>query len=129
MKHSAKIGGGIVRISFESKPPATIRDALKRNKFRWYGACQEWQARVWNGAADFLGWLEKAMNPGKPDGACWVCQSAEGFFRPEGAATPVRCNECQAEVNRAKKELERQESDYLNVDRQYEDDCARRCGL
>jgi hypothetical protein len=54
-------------------------------------------------------------------GPCWVCNAADGYFRHEGAATPVRCNECQAAIKAGPMPDP--------VDLRYEDDCARRCGL
>jgi len=94
MKYHSGITQGVVRVAFAEKPPEAIRSALKRNGFRWAKYQGEWQAHCWNGAAAFLAWLDRQMNPGKPDGACWVC-GKPGRFRPHGASTPIRCDECQ----------------------------------
>jgi hypothetical protein len=80
-----------VTIRFQEKPPDNIRAMLKANGFRysqgaWY--CR----RVRDG---FMPALERACNPDKPDGDCWTC-GKPGRFRHEGAATPVRCDECHA---------------------------------
>src|SRR5207249_3805182 len=84
--------GPDMRIRFSDKPDVTIRGMLKANGFRWSPAGREWwRARV-AGAADFLAALDRAIHPRRPDGACWRCNAAEGFFRPQGAATPVYCD-------------------------------------
>jgi hypothetical protein len=125
MKYRSSITQGLVIVSFEAKPDDRIRSALKANGFRWQRHDARWEARFWKGAADFLAWLDRAMNPGRPDGACWTCKNPQGFFRPRGAACPVLCNEChQAELAR-----ERGERAALDVDRLYEDQCREACGL
>ena len=90
--------GPDVRIRFSDKPDARIRGVLKANGFRWSPAAGEWWRLRVAGAADFLVALDRLVEPGKPDGPCWVCQSPEGLFRNEGPAAPVRCHACQAAV-------------------------------
>ena len=85
-----------VRIRFSGKPDFTIRAALKKQGFRWSPPAGEWWRDSVGGAADFLAWLTRQLQPKGPDGACWVCRSPEGYFRNEGPATPVRCDACQA---------------------------------
>src|SRR5262245_58874982 len=88
---------GRVSVMFTDKPEERIRDMMKRNGFRWSREGFWYRLRV-EGFADFLAALRRALEPGKPDGACWVCKSPEGFFRPYGAATPVYCDECHAAI-------------------------------
>jgi len=119
-------------LAFESKPAEGIRDMLKRNGFRWSPAAGRWWRRGCKGAADFCAALDRALNPGRPDGACWDCGSAEGFFRPYGAATPVYCDECyqaHRDQERAQSSARRCQDDPMGVDRLYEDQCRDMCGL
>jgi hypothetical protein len=110
IRFTSRIDGGVT-IRFAEKPPAEILAMLKANGFRWF------RRRIGE-AADFLLALERRCNPGRPDGACWKCNSPEGFFRPCGAATPVYCDACWKALNRP---------DRSDLD--YEDQCARACGL
>jgi hypothetical protein len=114
------IGPG-VRIRFSDKPDARIRGMLKANGFRWSPAGGVWWRAKVSGAADFLAALDRALNPRRPVGACWRCQSPEGFFRPQGAATPVYCDACFAALN-APPAPDR-------FDLEYEDRCRQACGL
>ena len=103
----ADIASSGVSIRFNAgKPSDAIRSMLKGNGFRWSpgGGC--WLARRVVGAADFLSALDRAMDeeagiPQKPDAACWVCSSPDGFFRACGPATPVWCDKCAAERGNA----------------------------
>lgn len=88
--------GSDTRITFPGKPDEAICSMLKANGFRWSPRAGCWRKRGCKGAADFIAALDKRMNPGRPDGNCWTCGDKAGFFRNEGAATPVRCNACQA---------------------------------
>jgi hypothetical protein len=97
-KHS--IQPRFVSVTFSAKPDERIRDMLKAHGFRWSPAGHWWRSRV-EGAADFLAALDRALNPGRPDGACWRCSSPQGFFRPQGAATPVYCDACYAALTLA----------------------------
>jgi hypothetical protein len=109
-------------LSFDSKPLEAIRDMLKRYGFRWSPAAGRWWRRGCKGAADFCAALDRALNPGRPDGACWHCQSPEGFFRPQGAATPVYCDACWERLNKP-------QADPMGVDLAFEDSCREACGL
>ena len=86
--------GPDVRIRFSDKPDARIRAMLKANGFRWWPSERLWWRKRIDGAADMLAALERNIGPRKPDGACWRCQSPEGYFRPQGPATPVYCDTC-----------------------------------
>src|SRR5262249_2581355 len=90
------ISGG-VRIRFSEKPDAHIRSALKSHGFRWSPSEGLWWRKRVDGAASFLAMLgrevDRANGVRRPDGACWDCQSPEGYFRPQGAATPVYCDQ------------------------------------
>jgi hypothetical protein len=121
MKYSHVIEAGRVNVMFTAKPAEHIRAMLKAHGFRWSPVDGFWWRRRVQGAADFLAALDRALNPGRPDGACWRCQSPEGFFRPHGAATPVYCDKCHAELT-APKGPDR-------VDMAYEDACRDACGL
>ena len=125
------IGSGETRISFLDKPGEEIRSFLKGAGFRWSPSAACWWRRGYKGAADFLAALERRMNPGRPDGACWRCKSAQGFFRPQGAATPVYCNACWDYVEGKPPKAERGEEvpriDRFDLD--YEDRCREACGL
>src|SRR5262249_19998081 len=103
---------------------------LKATGFRWSPSAGLWWRRRISGAADFLGALDRALNPGRPDGACWVCRSPDGFFRSEGPATPVRCDACQAALIARRSAPDRSDSEDRKVNLQCEriksaqDECA-----
>jgi hypothetical protein len=82
--------GPDTRITFPDKPSEAIRALLKSAGFRWLPSAGCWWRRGVRGAADFLAALERKLNP-RPDGACWRCQSPEGYFRPHGDARLLRC--------------------------------------
>jgi hypothetical protein len=109
------------RIAFPSKPPEAIRALLKSAGFRWSPAGGFWFRRGCKGAADFLTALDRKMNPGRPDGACWRCKAPEGFFRTQGAATPVYCDACHKEL------IAPAAPDRFDLD--FEDRCRETCGL
>jgi hypothetical protein len=119
------------RITFPAKPSAAVRAMLKGAGFRWSSAGGFWWRRGCKGAADFIAALDRKMNPGRPDGACWRCQSPQGFFRPHGAATPVYCDVCHATLQENLAKAERGESvpriDRFDLD--CEDRCRAACGL
>lgn len=106
------------RITFPAKPSDEIRALLKGAGFRWSPAGGYWWRRGCKGAADFIATLDRRLNPGRPDGACWRCQSPQGFFRPQGAATPVYCDACHKALSKP---------DRSDLD--YEDSCRTACGL
>ena len=90
-----EISRGNVTLTFPEKPSEQVRSILKAHGFRWNPtAGQWWRARV-TGAADVIGAIDRALNPDRPDGACWKC-GQPGRFRPRGAATPVYCDACAA---------------------------------
>ncbi len=113
------IGPG-VRVRFSDKPDARIRDLLKANGFRWSPAGGYWWRSRVGGAADFLAALDRAVSPRRPDGPCWRCQAPEGYFRQQGAATPVYCDACHAALS------EPARPDRFDLD--YEDRCRHACG-
>ena len=88
-KFKYAIGLGQTRIWFSAKPADDIRSLMKGVGFQWSPSGGCWWRRGVAGAADFLAALDRKLNPGRPDGACWRCQSPNGFFRRQGAATPV----------------------------------------
>jgi len=88
-----------VSVMFTAKPDERIRGMLKANGFRWSPASGFWWRRRESGFADFLAALARAVGPRKPDGACWRCQSPEGYFRRQGPATPVYCDACYAALS------------------------------
>ena len=118
-----------VEIKFDAKPPAHVLSALKANGFRWSPGAKAWSRRRIVGVADFLGWLDKAMHPGRPDGKCWECGDPNGFFRNQGAATPVYCAQCHAKHVAAEAAHAAPVADPLGVDAAYEDSCRQACGL
>jgi hypothetical protein len=118
--YTYQIQGGQTTIQFNAKPPQPIREMLRAAGFRWSRAGHWWR-RGYQGAADFLAALDRRMNPGRPDGPCWECGAPEGFFRPQGAATPVYCDACHAK--------HQPQEDPMGVDRAYEDSCRDACGL
>jgi hypothetical protein len=120
--------GPDVRIRFSEKPNACNRSLLKANGFRWSPASGQWWRPRVKGAADFLMALDRAINPRRPDGACWICKAPEGFFRPQGAATPVWCDACHAAVMQ-QVDIASECADPMGVDRAYEDACRDACGL
>jgi hypothetical protein len=118
-------------IRFPQKPSAEIRSLLKSAGFRWSPTAACWWRRGVQGAADFLDQLDKRLHPGRPDGACWRCKSPEGFFRPQGPATPVYCDPCWKTLQENLAKVERGEP-VPRVDRfdlEYEDRCKEACGL
>jgi hypothetical protein len=113
----ADIGGGMVSLAFDGKPSESVRATLKRCSFRWSPSGGYWWRREVGGAADFIAALRLQMDREagirRPDGQCWDCKSAPGFFRNYGAATPVRCDACEAKVVEAAKAREAErEADY-----------------
>jgi hypothetical protein len=124
--------GPDTRLTFNEKPDASIRALLKGAGFRWAPSGGFWWRRGVRGAADFIAALEKRIGPRRPDSACWDCSAPDGFFRPFGAATPVYCDECHAAhlaQEGAQTSRGRANDDPMGVDRLWEDDCARQCGL
>jgi hypothetical protein len=109
------------RITFPSKPSEAIRALLKGAGFRWSPSAGCWWRRGCKGAADFIAALDRKMNPGRPDGACWRCKAPEGFFRPQGAATPVYCDVCNQALNASPA------PDRFDLD--FEDRCSEACEL
>jgi hypothetical protein len=106
--------GPDTRISFPSKPVEAIRTMLKGAGFRWSPSAQCWWRRGCKGAADFITALNRELNPNRPDGACWRCQSPQGFFRPYGASTPVFCEHCH-DVTRYWQSLSMAEQDHFKA--------------
>jgi hypothetical protein len=94
--------GPDVRIRFSDKPDERMRSMLKAHGFRWSLASGLWWRNRVSGAADFLAALDKVLSPKRPDGACWRCQSPDGYFRPYGAATPVYCDSCHKAIKEGK---------------------------
>jgi len=79
-------------IRFDDKPSAEVIQALKYNRYRWNPRDKYWYGgKPSNG---FFQWLDKQMNPDRPDGECWHCGAPNGKFRNRGAATPVLCDGC-----------------------------------
>lgn len=88
-----------VSVEFDSKPCERVRSILKASGFRWNGRI--WNRRRVKGAADVLDAIRKAIEPKRPDGRpvrpdgpCWTCKAADGYFRNRGAAAPVLCDRC-----------------------------------
>ena len=105
--HYSFMGGAT--IWFDTKPPDDVRQILRAHGFRWRPASQRWWRRRVRGAANVLGAVEKALapkrpdgRPVKPDGKCWRCGDADGWFRSYGPATPVYCDACEAESRAAR---------------------------
>jgi hypothetical protein len=135
--------GAYFALRFSAKPDERIRSMLKANGFRWSPASASWWRGRVTGAAHFLAALAKAIDSAegirRPVGACWVCQSPEGFFRNRGAAAPVWCDACATRIDAEEKtaeaaadardrERKRQEStDWFDV--QVEDSMRDACGL
>jgi hypothetical protein len=110
-----------VSVMFNAKPEDRIRSMLKANGFRWSPAGGFWWRPRVSGFADFCAALDRAIHPHRPDGPCWRCQAPEGFFRPQGAATPVYCDDCWRALN-APPQIDR-------FDLDHEDHCREACGL
>ena len=71
---------------------------------------------------------------------CWRCDAPEGFFRPFGASTPVFCEACYRMAREhqdrtgyfppdSQAALRARPSEPDRSDLDYEDQCARACGL
>jgi hypothetical protein len=122
------------RLKFTDKPSAAIRSTLKAHGFRWSPSMGQWWRTAVTGAADFIAGLQKQIDDEagirRVDAPCWDCKAAEGYFRRYGARTPVYCDACHAKHWEAEYGyLESPRAAAIDVDRMYEDDCARRCGL
>ena len=120
------------QFTFPGKPCETVRSILKAHGLRWNPNSKCWWMGRATGYADVCDALNRyyRKESGTPDGQCWKCKGANGFFRPQGAATPVYCDACYAEVKAAAPKYSGHESaGGPDVDRLYEDDCARACGL
>jgi hypothetical protein len=135
--------GAYFALKFNEKPCERIRSILKGAGFRWSPASATWWRSRVTGGADFLAALQRAIDGAegirRPNGACWVCQSPEAFFRNRGAAAPVWCDACAARINAEEKaaeaaadaryrERKRQESGD-RFDMQVEDNMRDACGL
>ena len=88
--------GSTVEFRFSAKPPPRVLDILKGNGFRWAPRAGAWWRNKVTGAADLVTAIDKILDP-RPDGACWSCKSAAGYFRNRGAAAPVLCDDCNTE--------------------------------
>ena len=93
--------GPDTRITFPTKPDERVRACLKAHGFQWSPSMGCWWKRGAKGAADVIAALDRLTMPRKPDGACWRCQSPDGWFRNRGAATPVWCDRCHVEITAA----------------------------
>ncbi len=104
MKYEYDISAYGVELTFEGKPSETIRKILKGHGFRWHPRMKTWWRRRVDGAADMLGAIDKQIDQDagirRPDGKCWNCGDANGFFRPHGAAAPVHCDQCHSKLQR-----------------------------
>jgi hypothetical protein len=128
-----RIEASDTRITFPAKPSEAIRALLKGAGFRWSPSGYWWR-RGCKGGADFITALDRRLNP-RPDGACWRCQAPNGFFRPQGAATPVYCDACYKELTKPEHTCAGMHDiscDACHEDRfdlDYEDRCKEACGL
>src|SRR5262249_50967390 len=122
-----------VSVMFNAKPDERIRRVLKINGFCWSPVGGFWWRRKIDGFADFVAALERLIEPRKPGGACWDCQSPNGFFRPHGAATPIYCDQCFAKRQSGAGPLGRSDGAFQPTpnrsDLDYEDRCRQACGL
>jgi hypothetical protein len=132
--YSVSFAGGIT-LRFAEKPPAAVRDMLKRNGFRWQPPAGAWYCR--SCADGFLPALDRVIAPGPnglgpAHGTCWTCKDAPGWLRPSGPFAPVLCDECH-EADKAQRGAQtsasRSADDPMGVDRLYEDSCRTVCGL
>jgi hypothetical protein len=117
-------GCGQLTATFNAKPSAEVRGILKRNGFRWSPSGGYWWRRKVTGSADIetavRRQLDKEAGIRRPDGQCWECQSADGYFRSQGAATPVLCDSCHEKRNAP-------QADYFDM--MVEDNYRDACGL
>ena len=88
--------GPDTRITFPDKPSEAIRSLLKGAGFRWSPSAGCWWRRgfvaPWTSSPR---WNARSARASRT-ALAGCARAAEGFFRNEGAATPVRCNQCQA---------------------------------
>lgn len=56
--------GGGVQLKFATKPQDHVRDALKRNGYRWFGAIQSWCHHRPGQWADFVAWVAREVEGG-----------------------------------------------------------------
>jgi hypothetical protein len=126
LRYSHLIDFGRVSVMFSGKPPDAIRAMLKVSGFRWSHVGGFWWRKRVEGFADFLAALDRALQPGRPDGACWRCKAPAGFFRRFGASTPVYCEACY----QAARNHQREHGTFPDrSDLDYEDRCRDACGL
>lgn len=55
--------GGGVQVAFDGIPPADVRTALKRARFRWNPRGKVWARRGSTGTADLLTWIGQQIRP------------------------------------------------------------------
>lgn len=124
MRYQSRVANRYSEFKFAEKPPEAIRSILKGHGYRWSPASSVWWRPRATGHADVAMAIDHVIHKlsGKPDGQCWDCTSPQGFFRNYGAGTPVYCDACHAKHNKPT-------SPFIDVDRLYEDDCARQCGV
>ena len=135
--------GAYFALTFSAKPCERVRGFLKSYGMRWAPASGTWWRGKATGSADIIAALRTVIDQTegirRPVGACWVCQSPDGFFRNRGAAAPVWCDACAARIDAEEKaaeaaadaryrERKRQESgDWFDM--QVEDSMRDACGL
>jgi hypothetical protein len=133
MQFKVSFQGRSIALTFDGKPSADIRSALKANSFRWSPSGGYWWRANAGQYADFTAhlrvMLDREAGIRRPDGVCWDCKEAQGFIREYAATAVVRCDACQEKYLKSPEYAARGGSQYIDVDRMYEDDCARACGL
>lgn len=86
------------RMTFPGKPSEAVRRCLRSHGMRWNPQQRIWWRRKVSGAADVVAGVQAILNREsgvrRPDGACWQCKCADGYFRNMGAAAPVLCDAC-----------------------------------
>lgn len=124
MRYQSRVAHRYSEFKFDEKPSEAIRNILKGYGYRWSPGSGVWWAQRATGYANCCAAIDAyiRIQNGTPDGQCWDCKSPQGFFRSYGAATPVYCDTCHAKHNKPT-------SPFIDVDRLYEDDCARQCGI
>lgn len=134
--------GAYFALTFNEKPCERVRTMLKSYGMRWAPSSGTWWRGKATGSADILAALRTVIDQTqgirRPVGACWVCQSPEGFFRSRGAAAPVWCDDCAARIEAEEKaaeaaadaryrERKQQEPDWFDM--AVEDSMRDACGL
>ena len=117
-------------MTFDGKPSVEVRNTLKRYGYRWSPSGGYWWLRCKSADHHLAATRAVELAEKGNHGTCEKCKAKPGRYRNLGwnEAERLLCDDCcLTGAWHPKTELEA--SGGFDVDRQHEDDCARRCGL